>query len=103
MAYGHRALQWAQLFLAEDLGDEPHVGVHTDGGAVGGGDPCALLAAVLEREEAKEGNASGIATRGIHPNDAALFPGTVACSPGLKRTGILLHMWIIGMPFREGQ
>ena len=49
----HVALQRPQLLLVEDLGDEARVAQRGDVAALAGGDPGRLLAAVLERVEAK--------------------------------------------------
>ena len=48
MADGDVALQPLKVFLLEGLADEAHRGVHAYALAVAGGDPGALLSAVLQ-------------------------------------------------------
>ena len=67
----HFAVQAAQLLLVEDLCHEPHVAEDGQAPAVGDGDPRGLLAAVLEREQAEEGDACDVPPRCPDAEDAA--------------------------------
>ena len=54
VANGHVTGQWIEVWLSEYLGDQTHLGVDYNVLAVGGGNPCALLPAVLQGKESKE-------------------------------------------------
>ena len=51
----HLAGERLQLLLVEDVRDEAHLAQNRQPPAVGNGDPCRLLAAVLQREETEVG------------------------------------------------
>ena len=74
------ALQALELALVEDLRDEAHVAHRGDVPAVGDGDPGGLLAAVLEREQAEEGDARDVALRRADAEDAAHQTAVPICS-----------------------
>ncbi len=65
------ARQRLQLLLVEDLSDEAHVAEHGQSPTFGDGDPCRLLAAVLEREEREVGEPRHVAVVGANSEDAA--------------------------------
>lgn len=75
MGYGEVAREPLHVQLPEDLGYQAHVGMGVYALAVGSGDPCAFLAAVLKGEEAKECYAGSLFLRRIDTDDAALLPG----------------------------
>ena len=60
MAYRDVAGQVLKVFLAENLRYQSQVGMQTDAIAVGCGDPCAFLSAMLQRMETKERGAGNI-------------------------------------------
>ena len=59
--------------LMEHLGDEPHVLEDGDGLTVRGGDPGALLPAMLEGEKAERDYVCGVLTRRIHAENATFL------------------------------
>ena len=65
--------QALQVAFAEGLGDQTHAGEEVDAMAGGGCDAGALLAAVLEGEEAVESYAGHILARRIDPDHTARF------------------------------
>ena len=75
---GGDAVQGAQRTLVEDLRDEAHAGAQPQPGAVTGADAGALLAAVLQRVEAIEGEAGDIEIGRENAEHAAGFPHLVA-------------------------
>jgi hypothetical protein len=77
MANGHFSGERKEISFAEDLGHKPHFRMDLDSLAGRGGNACAFLPAMLEREEPKECEAaSGFLGRvyGYYP---ALLTGAV--------------------------
>src|SRR5262245_163893 len=66
------AFERAQVVLVEDLRDQTHALMAVGCAPVAAGDSGALLAAVLERKQAEEGQARHIAARRVDSEDAAL-------------------------------
>ena len=66
MADRDLALEAAQLLLVEDLRDEAHVAQHGEPPEIGDGDARRLLPAVLEREQAEEGDARDVTLGGAN-------------------------------------
>src|SRR5256885_388383 len=85
VADGRVAAQAAELLLVEDLGDEAHVAQDGQAALVGDGDAGRFLAAVLEGEEAEEGDAGDVAVGSADAEDAA-HQATV---PSSRRCGQL--------------
>ena len=98
MADGLFAGKRVEVALAENLGDQSHFRVNVNTLAVGSGNPGALLAAMLEREESEEGEAAGLPTRRIYRYNAALFIRVVerAVEPG--RLKLAIHGFILCFP-----
>jgi hypothetical protein len=67
------ALESGERRLVEDLGDESHVLVDDDARPIGNGDPCRLLAAVLERVKTEEDELGDLFVRGPYAEEATLF------------------------------
>ena len=74
---GHVTDQRIKIGLPKYLGDQPHISMNHHVLAVGGGDASALLAAVLQGEEAEESQAAGLSFWGVNPYHPALFVGII--------------------------
>ena len=89
VAYGDVTGEPLQVLLAEGLGHKAHGGVVFDSLAVADGYARALLAPVLKREEAKEGNSGYVIPRGVHPYNPTLLFGSIwgyiGCVPPPRR------------------
>ena len=66
MADGDIAPQAAKHLFIKDLGYQPHFGMDVNPFPISGGDPGALLTAVLEGKQTKEGEPGYILTWGIN-------------------------------------
>ena len=78
---GEGGLLPRQIVLGEGLRDEAHVAMDQQrpvARRTRDGDPGALLSAMLQRKEAKEGHPGDIGTGSIGPEDATFFVQIVA-------------------------
>ncbi len=75
VAYGQLPGQRLQDRLLEHLGDEPHVLVDDEPGAVGDGDAGGLLPAMLQGEESEEGETGDIHLGSVDGEHPALVVG----------------------------
>ena len=80
MTDGHVAVQFLQVALVNDFGDEAHPLVLVDRLAVRRDDAGAFLAAVLKREESEIGQSRGLLVA-VHGKDTAFFPRSILCHP----------------------
>ena len=71
VADGRDALERLEGRLVEDLRDEAQLAHRGDASAVGDGNACALLPAMLQRVETEVGEPSDVAIRSINAEDAA--------------------------------
>ena len=95
VGYCHLARKWPECFLAEHLGHQAHFRVDLDGAPVGGGDTGALLATMLEGEDAEKRDAAGVPTRCVYRHHPALFPRVVERHHRLRVASHIVHARII--------
>lgn len=83
MADGAGAGKRLEVFLREDLGDQPHALVEAErlSVAAAGGDAGALLSTVLQREETVVGQVSRLLVT-VDGEDAAFMFGTMGLGQG---------------------
>src|SRR5512136_125420 len=93
MTDGHVTVQFLQVVLVNDFGDEAHPLVLVDRLAVRRDDARAFLAAVLKREESEIGQSRSLLVA-VHGKDAAFLPRSVLTHPTVEH-GWLTHSFAL--------
>ena len=93
----------SEVGFAENLGDQAHLGVDGNSVAAGGRDAGAFLAAVLEGEEAEEGEAACALLGGIYSDYPAFLARTVERAIDLGEVRLTVHGVILSALVSCGQ
>ena len=67
----HKSEMLSQVLFGEYLGNQAHFGVNLKLAAIGGGDACAFLAAVLQGKEGEVGKAGDVFAGGVNTENTA--------------------------------